>query len=447
MSFFGTSGIRGDAKNFLTGQFCFDIGRAFAIFLERSGAEGLIAIGMDPRESSQRIKEAFSAGLQNEGREVFDEGICSAPAINYILITDSNFAGSVMITGSHIRSDFNGIKFFCFKKEILKNQEKEIEEIYGEVKEKIAFEEKIVGIIQEDRANETYKKMLFDLAELPYPKWKVVLDLGNGSQSKTMPELFKELGVETVIMNNDPEPGKFIARDTEVEEAVDELKKKVGEEKADLGIGFDGDGDRAVFIDNEGNFIPGDYTGALVAKYGDTPIIIVPINASQVVEHLGKPVIRTKVGSPFVVEAMEKNNATFGFESNGGGISKDIMLSRDAGSMAVKILNLLKKTEKTLKELVSTLPKFYIFRTKVDCKTEFNSIILKKAKEEFKGVKIEEIDGLKIWQDDTSWILFRPSHNAPEFRVFAEAKSKEKAEELGNKGIQFVKKIAEVCVS
>ena len=439
MSLFGTSGIRGDAENFFTDQFCFDIGRAFAKFLERHNAKGSIAIGMDPRKSSQRIKEAFSAGLQNEGREVFDEGIAPAPAVNYILIANSDLAGSVMITGSHIRSDFNGIKIFCFKKEILKDQEKEIEEIYSEMKEKIAFKKELVQISKEDKANELYEKMLLELAETSYPKLKVVLDLGNGCQSKIMPDLFKKLGFETIIINNIPEPDKFIARDTETEEAVRELQQKVREEKADLGIGFDGDGDRVVFIDGKGNFIPGDYSGSLIAKYGDAPVIVVPINASQVVEHLGKPVVRTKVGSSFVVEAMEKNNATFGFEANGGGISKEVMLSRDAGSMTVKILNLLKETKKTLGELVSTLPQFCIYRTKVDCPTELNPIILKKAKEEFQGIKIEEIDGLKIWRDNTSWILFRPSHNAPEFRVFSEAKTKEESQKLGEKGIQFVK--------
>ena len=320
---------------------------------------------------------------------------------------------------------------------------KEIEEIYGEVKEKIVFKEKPIVINKENKASQAYEKMLLELAEMPYPKLKVVLDLGNGCQSKIMPDLFRKLGIETVVINNTPEPDKFIARDTETEEAVEELKQKVREEKADLGIGFDGDGDRVVFIDDGGNFIPGDYTGSLISKYGDTLVIIVPINASQVVEHLGKPVVRTKVGSPFVVEAMEKNNATFGFEANGGGISKEVMLSRDAGSMVVKILNLLKKTEKILKELISALPQFYIYRTKVDCPTELNPIILKKAKEEFQGIKIEEIDGLKIWQDDTSWILFRPSHNAPEFRVFAEAKTKEESQKLGEKSIQFVKSIVE----
>jgi len=152
-------------------------------------------------------------------------------------------------------------------------------------------------------------------------------------------------------------------------------------------------------------------------------------------------VVRTKVGSPYVVEAMKKHKASFGFEANGGGISAEIMMSRDGGSTAIKILNLLKNHKSKLSSLVGTLPRFYLHRVKVDCPRDLNMTIIKEAKKKFKGVKIEEIDGLKIWLDKTSWILFRPSSNAPEFRVFAESKSKVEAKKLAEKGMSFVKKI------
>src|SRR3990172_2126504 len=98
---FGTSGIRGNAQDLLTDQFCFDLGRTFAIFLSKHKALGWIAIGMDPRDSSPRIKAATIAGLLYEGREVFDEGVSPIPAINWILKVEPRFAGSIMITGSH----------------------------------------------------------------------------------------------------------------------------------------------------------------------------------------------------------------------------------------------------------------------------------------------------------------------------------------------------------
>ncbi len=444
-SLFGTSGIRGSAKDLLTNQFCFDIGRAFAKFLTDHKQKGKVAVGMDPRESSSRIKEAFSMGLQKENYRVIDQGIAPAPAMNYILIADPSFTGSCMITGSHIRSDYNGLKFFAFKEEILKNHEEEIGKIYESVKEKVKFKPAKIELEKSEKAIDSYKKILLGLAKSPYPNWKVVLDFGNGCQSKIIPDLFKKLNIQTFIINDSLKPGSLIARDTDAVEsggaALDKLQWKVRKEKADFGIAFDVDGDRGVFINEKGEFIPGDYTGTLISKYSDTKVIVTPINVSQVVETIGKPVIRTKVGSPYVVETMKKYGATFGFELNGGGVSAEVMMSRDLGSVTIKILNLLKESKKTLGELVATLPKFYLHRTKVDCPQELNPIILKTAKKKFKGVKIEELDGLKIWLSSSSWILFRPSSNAPEFRVFAEAKTKEKAKKLGQKGINFVKSL------
>ena len=168
--------------------------------------------------------------------------------------------------------------------------------------------------------------------------------------------------------------------------------------------------------------------------------MIVPINISQVVDQIGKEVVRTKVGSPYVVAEMKKRKANFGFEANGGGIFMD-MMSRDGGRTSIEVINILSKSNKRLSELVAELPKYYLSRSKVDYKWELKDKILKKAKEEFKGERIEEKDGLKIWMDSSTWILFRSSMNAPEFRIFSESKSKTKSDDLMNKGIQFVDKI------
>ena len=440
-SLFGTSGIRGSAKEFFTNQFCFDIGRTFAKFLAKHKQKGKIAVGMDPRESSPRIKRAFILGLQEEGYKVSDQGISPVPAMNYILIADHSLAGSAMITGSHIQADFNGIKFFAFREEILKKHEREIEKIYERVKNKVVLPKGKLRLKGENRALKFYKNLLLGLANSPYPRWKVIIDGGNGYQSKMMPEVLRRLGLEVKTINCNLKLEKFVPRDTETEEAVKELQEKVKKEKADFGIAFDMDGDRVVFVDEKGNFIAGDYIGALIAKHSNTPKVITPINTSQVVNFLGKPVIRTKVGSPYVVEAMKKHGATFGFEANGGGISAEIMMSRDAGSTTIKILNLLKQNKKTLGELINTLPQFFLYRTKVTCPREFNSLILNQAEKKFKGIEVEKLDGLKIWLDSSTWILFRPSANAPEFRVFAEAKMKENAEKLAEEGIKFVKSL------
>lgn len=439
---FGTSGIRGDAEKLFDKQFCFDIGRTFAVYLEQLSIKGSIAIGMDPRESSDRIKHDIAKGICYENRKVFDEGFAPSPAMNYILIADSSIAGSIMITGSHIRPDFNGIKFFINSGEILKENEREIEGTYGDIKDSVSCKDKGEITFVSNRAIDLYQKMLLDLAEY-YPSWKVVLDLGNGCQSKIMPGLFDMLGLDTILINNDPTPEKFVARDTETEDVVEDLQEKVKESGADIGIAFDGDGDRVVFVDEDGRFIIGDYSGALIAKYSDTPVVITPVNTSQVIDHIGKRVIRTKVGSSYVVQAMEENGAMFGFEANGGGISEEVMLSRDEGSTTIKILNILSRNNLSLKKLVNTLPQFFVYKAKIECPMNLYGVILENVRRRFLGnsVRVEEIDGLKIWKDSSTWTLFRSSSNAPEFRVFAEAATKEEATKLCEEGIEFVTSI------
>lgn len=439
-SLFGTSGIRGDAEKLFTPQFCFDIGRTFAIFLTNNKTDGAVAIGSDPRESSPRIKEDIESGLVYEGRSVFDEGATSVPSICYITHVDDNYAGSIMVSGSHIKAELNGVKFFAFKEEILKKHEKEIEEIYFSIKEKVKPKIDVASITHEDRAKREYKDMLVSLINGGLPSWKVVVDPGNGAQSDTMPDVLRSLGVN-VVEENCSIQVNFLARDTENADEFKSLSQRVTQEKADFGVAYDSDGDRAVFIDSKGNFIPGEYTACLVALDFSGDTVVTTMGSSQVVDHIGKIVIRTKVGSPYVVEAMKQNNCKLGFEANGGVISGEIMRTRDGGSTTIKVLNYLKKHKLSLDEAIGSLPKYFLYKTKVDYRWELKDKILEEAKKEFKGEKIEEIDGLKIWLDASTWILFRSSMNAPEFRVFAESDRQENSKDLLKRGVELVERI------
>lgn len=436
MDLFGTSGIRGDAQKFFTNQFSFDLGRTFVKFLNQHQQVGPVAVGMDPRGSSPRISEALQQGIGHEKRAILDQGGCPIPAINYLLKVSSAIGG-VGITGSHITADLNGIKFFAFDEEILKNHEKEIEKIYYRLKNKVAFKKRKISVREDNSARMEYEEMLVKLGG-KLPNWKVVVDPGNGAQSELMSKVLERIGLKVMAIN-DHLQGDFMSRDTEKKGDFDQLQKRVVKEKAFLGIGFDADGDRVIFIDEKGNFVPGDYSCSLIAKHGDSDTIVTPINTSQVVEYLGKKVIRTKVGSPYVVAAMKKHQASFGFEGNGGGISAEIMMSRDGGSTSIKLLKLLHQSKKSLSDLVATLPKFFIVKDKTDCPRKFNSIILKKFREKYRSKKTEEIDGIKVWLEPTAWVLYRPSSNAPEFRVFAETRAEKKSSQIVQVGLEFIK--------
>jgi len=294
---FGTSGIRGSGEKLFTDQFCFDIGRTFSIFLDKYNQAGGIAIGLDPRGTSPRIKNSIEAGLSNENREIYDQGASPVPSMCYILKVSDYYAGSIMVSGSHIKPHLNGVKFFAFDEEILKKHEREIEDIYFDLKEKVSFKSTLVRKVHlENRADEQYQELLSKLADGQYPNWKVVVDPGDGAQSDTMPQVLSRLGVNVIEMNATIQ-GKFYARDTEHLPDMMDLINRVKKEKADFGIGYDADGDRVVFVDENGNFIPGDYTACLIAKKSEGSRVVTPISTSQVVDHIERKVYRTKVGA------------------------------------------------------------------------------------------------------------------------------------------------------
>lgn len=438
---FGTSGIRGDAEKIFTKQFCYDIGKTFVEFLKRNNLLAPIAIGIDPRTSSPRIKKDLIAGLSQGGVEIFDEGITPIPSVNWLIKTTS-VKSAVMVTGSHIAPELNGVKFYAHDEEISEEDERQIENIYFSLKEKEEFKQALEPSVLEDRARQLYSEMLFGIVKKELPKWKVTVDCANGSQSVVIPALLERLGFEVVKVNCDPQ-ADFIARDTDTDDKaqIEEIKETVVKESCDFGIAYDGDGDRVVFIDEKGNFIQGEYSCSLIAKNSAGENIVTAISASQVVDKIGKKVYRTKVGSPFIIGKMKEVGATFGFEPNGGAVSGEVMYTRDGGTTTVKMLNLLSKSSRTLSQLVATLPKFYMFRTKVEYKWELKDTIINAAREKFKGIKIEELDGLKIWINENSWILFRSSANAPEFRVFAESASAETAKKLLADGLTLVNEI------
>ncbi len=438
---FGTSGIRGSATELFTPQFCFDMGRTFVEFLKKRNLLSPIAVGMDPRLSSPKIKKDLFKGLATSEMELFDEGVTPIPSMNW-LTKNTEAKAAIMITGSHIAAELNGLKFYAHDEEISEEDEREIERIYWDLKEKVKVTKTEIEVKLENRARDLYHDLLLSLVTHKLPKWKVAVDTANGAQTVLIPNLLKELGMEVVFVNCDLEE-PFIARDTDTGDkaGIEKLQELVKSEKCDFGIAYDGDGDRVVFIDEKGNFIQGEYSCCLIAKESKSDTIVTTIAASQVVDTIGKKIIRTKVGSPYVVGKMKETKANFGFEPNGGAISAEIQYTRDGGTMTMKLLNHFAKFGGKFSEMVATLPRFYMERTKVDYPWELQSKILSEVKKHFKGIKVEEMDGLKIWINETTWMLFRSSQNAPEFRVFAESKSESESKKLLKDGIHFVEGI------
>ena len=426
---FGTNGIRGPASTLFTKQFCLEVGSVFGTWLKSRGKTGYVAVAMDPRESSPVILDYVCRGLARQGFEILDEGVIPTPALTYFVKKSSHAAGGIMVTGSHIKADLNGVKLLVDGEEVNKDQEKEIEALFGKTKS-----DGINPIVKsEDTARDLYIEMLVNMADLPYPKWKIVVDTANGTQTEITQPLFDALGLD-FESDNDIQSDYFVPRDTESNDSVAELSKRVLQSSADLGVAFDVDGDRVVFVDNHGDFVPGDYSCALIA----TDPIVTTISTADVVTNAH----RTKIGATYVITKMKEVGAKFGFEPNGGGIFADNFYGRDGGATLIALLNIMKKSRLSLADNLSSLPKYYLFKDKIDCLFDKYDSVLGAVKLKFADKKIDETDGLKVSLGEGEWILFRGSGNAPEFRVFVQSKDAKIAKSQGQKYLAWVKDLA-----
>ncbi|TSC87625.1 MAG: hypothetical protein G01um101416_440 [Microgenomates group bacterium Gr01-1014_16] len=435
---FGTSGIRGPADELFTNDFCRKLGAVFGTWLKSKNKTGFVAIANDPRESSPRIKDQIIRGLD---LPVLDEGVVPTPALTYFVKNSPQIAGGIMVTGSHIAAHLNGVKLLVDGEEISKIHELEIEELFSNLDAR-RYSLDAINIKYDDSAKEMYLSLLRSLADAPYPAWKIVVDTANGAQTDIIRQLFIDLNLDYICTGFcDIQSPNFAGRDTEKPSDYSDLAREILLSKADLGIGFDVDGDRVIFIDQTGKFVPGDYTCTLLAKHSSSAVIVTPISTSSAIDHIGKRVFRTPVGSTNVAAKMKEVGSTFGFEANGGAVNSEIHFGRDGGTTAIKILNLLKKLNKPLSQALTNLPQYTIFRDKIDCPFSLYSKIYSQAEEIYSDKKIDNTDGVKVWLNDEEWLLFRGSGNAPEFRVFAESPDSNRSTKLGKEGLELVKSL------
>lgn len=431
---FGTNGVRGVTNEDMNAEFALKLGKAIGTFFG-----GDIAIGTDTRTSNSMLKNAVTAGLLSTGCNVFDAGILPSPALQYYVKNSGKKAG-VIITASHNPPEFNGIKVIDGDgTELGEAKEDEIEKIYFDEKWKITKWDGI-GNLHEVDANEMYINAVVsrvDADAIKKRKFKVVLDCGNGAAGVADPYIMTKLGCRVVTLNAQPD-GKFPGRNSEpVEENVVDLMNMVRECGADAGIAYDGDADRSIFVDENGKYIYGDKTLAIVAGYmaekkGGT--VVTPVSTSSCVEEFvrkkGGNVVYTKVGSPVVARKMIEINATFGGEENGGLIFPEHQYCRDGGMASAAMLEIMALKNKKLSELVAEVPAYHLSKTKVKCSNDMK----KKVMDAFvkNEGKADLTDGVKIYMEN-AWVLVRPSGTEPIIRIYAESKDKETAENLADK--------------
>ena len=447
---FGTNGIRGLVNVELTPEMAIKVGCAIGTFFGRKN----LLLGYDARTSGPMLAKAVISGLTATGCNVFFAGMAPTPALQYT-VKNHKMDGGVIITASHNPPEYNGIKVIWSDGiETSHEQEVEIENIYFDNKTVFAEWDKL-GTSQElPGINDEYVQAIknhVDPQKIAEKHFHVVVDGANSVGGLTAPPLLRELGCKVTTINANID-GTFPGRLPEPRpENLTDLSSTVKAIGADLGVAFDGDADRSVFVDENGVIYSGDKTFAVIIKpfliKNPGAKIVTPVSSSTLikdtVEAYKGELILTKVGSVTVSQKMKELNAKLGGEENGGVFYGPHQAVRDGAMTTSLILNIMAETGEKLSKLVAEQPQYFIEKGKIDCPDEKKEILLQKIYEQVKGENISTIDGVKIWFSDNRAILIRPSGTEPVFRLYAEAKNQEKALKLVEDYSSQLKKILE----
>ncbi|HZB64484.1 MAG TPA: phosphoglucosamine mutase [Nitrososphaeraceae archaeon] len=431
---FGTNGVRGIYGRELTLPLVIDLTYSLATYFKT----GPIVVGFDGRNSSPILSNIVSAVLNSGGIDVMMAGQIPTPCLQFAAKT-KNFRGGIMITASHNPPEYNGIKP-CAEDgvEISREDELKVEEIfYNRQFSKIDQTNKTFA--DQNIVNEYMEKVLslIDVEKIKSKSFKVVMDLGNGVQTMVAPYLLEKLGCEVFTLNSNID-GDFPGRGPEpTVDNLTSLSNMVRDLHADFGVAYDGDGDRSLFCDEKGIIHPGDKTAAVLVKYlingkHNGAEIICPLNTTlnvQLVADEGNSnIVYTKVGSVEVSREMIKRNALIGLEENGGFMYGKLNQVRDGAMTTGLVLDMLanfstiNKSSNPFSEIIGSLKKIAQFKTKFKCSSkEVANKIVTKCLEHGSPKKIEKLDGAKIWIDDESWIMVRPSGTEPLVRMYGES--------------------------
>ena len=456
---FGTSGARGLAVE-MTDSVCYAYTLGFLQYLERIGelrAPSSVAIAGDLRPSTGRIMGAVAKAVSDRGYQPIHCGRIPSPAV--ALFGIENAIPAIMVTGSHIPDDRNGIKFNKCSGEILKQDEEQIREQVVEVDESI-FGDNAFALPEEDvRAGRRYVERY--LRAFPSNALKG-LKLGIYQHSavgrELLVDIFSGLGAEVAALGFSE---TFIPVDTEAirPEDVTLAREWAAEQGFDAILSTDGDSDRPLISDEKGAWLRGDIVGILAARYLGADSISTPVSCNSAVEKCGwfKEVRRTKIGSPFVVASMIDASASgckgvIGYEANGGFLTNSdfpigdqrlrALPTRDAVLPVLSILLLSVREGKSVSALLDELPQRFTASDRIqDFPTEESAKILEQFAEvsaidaafaEVFGrvALIDRTDGLRVTFESSEVLHMRPSGNAPEFRCYNEAGSEARVQEM-----------------
>ena len=435
---FGTDGVRGLANKKLTPILALRLGQAAAEVLtsDRESYERrpLAIIGRDPRVSGEMLDAAIASGLASRGVDVVRVGVLPTPAIAF-LTDDFGADLGVMISASHNPMPDNGIKFFSAGGKKLPDEvEDRIQAAMDNLTEDGPTATKIGRIISEaPDGRERYLKHLAEVVTTDLSGIKVVVDTANGAASKVAPQAYEAAGAEVVAIHN--KPNAFNINEDCGSTHIEKTQEAVVEHGADLGLAHDGDADRCLAVDAEGNVVDGDQIMAILAvgmkEENDlrfntlVATVMSNLGLKLAMQEQGIEVKETAVGDRYVLEELNRGDFSLGGEQSGHVVLPDDCTTGDGTLTGLSIMARMAKSGKTLKELASVMT--VLPQVLINVPVSDKAVILNAPE-----VK-EAIAAAEAELGDTGRVLLRPSGTEELFRVMVEAAEKEQARKVAGK--------------
>ena len=422
MGLFGSSGIRAVFDKDL-------LALAFRAGLAVGAQYKNVVTGRDTRTSGDAMKHAVIAGLLAAGARCQDAGVVPTPTLAYIT---REFDAGVMITASHNPPEYNGLKFINPDGSSFgADQQTQIETAITAEPRGTARWDNIKTSGRYDSAAIWHIEVIA-AGFKPDLKVKAVVDAGGGAASEVTPFLLEKLGVEVIPLYC--HPTGFFPRGIEPnEENLTELRSRVKETGAAVGIAHDGDADRMMAVDEKGRYIAGDKLLAVLARAAGAKDVVTTLDASMAIESLGFKVRRTKIGDTWVSEELKKGG-DFGGETSGAWIFPEISLCPDGIYAAARIAAIAARHR--LSELVDAIPVYPLRRGSVGS-DGMDKTRLESELKTMKPKSIQNTDGFKLDFED-GWLLVRLSGTEPKIRLTAEARTETRARQLYDEGLKAV---------
>ncbi|WP_163538738.1 phosphoglucosamine mutase [Gracilibacillus sp. YIM 98692] len=441
--YFGTDGVRGIANKDLTPELAFKLGRYGGYILTKEVENPKVLIGRDTRISGNMLEGALAAGLLSIGAEVMRLGVISTPGVAYLAKAMSAQAG-VMISASHNPVEDNGIKFFGsdgFK--LLDEQEEEIEALLE--KEEDDLPRPIGGAVGQINdyfeGGQKYIQYLKETIDNEFEDLHIALDCAHGATSGLASHLFADLEAE--ISTIGCTPNGLNINDGVGSTHPEKLQALVVEKEADVGLAFDGDGDRLIAVDEKGNIVDGDQILFIIGKYlnhkrllrHSTVVSTVMSNIGfyKALEANGMSSNKTAVGDRYVMEEMRKGGYNLGGEQSGHIIFLDHTTTGDGMLSAIQLVNVMKETGRTLSDLASEIEKFPQVLKNVRV-VEKNQVMLNQTVS-------EAIEKVEKEMGDRGRVLVRPSGTEPLVRVMVEAPTLEDCNYYVDQVVEVIEKV------